>query len=122
MNEEAVRDLVLFSFVVFEAWAVIKREIFYHDLVGNRRLGILLMANFDVMVGAVKDWFESIVADHHLGTRQKSHHCAFSDTSVSDHDNGLIAVGVLGDTRNAAFDHFSKFEQVQRVFHVSKLN
>ena len=109
LHEEAVRYLILLAFVVFEPRAVIKRQVFDYHLIRHRSLGVFLVPNFDDIVGTVKDGLEAVVADSHLGAGEEGHDGTFADSGVSDDDDGLVAVGVLGDARDAVFDHFSDF-------------
>ena len=75
------------------------------------------MAYFDGIARAVKDGFKSIVSYCHFCTGKEGHNGTFTDTGVSDDNDGLTAVGVFRDAGNAVFDHFTKFHEVEGVLH-----
>lgn len=62
LHKERVRYLILLSFVVFEARAVVEGHLLDHYFGRDRSLWKFLVSNFDFGgVGVVENWFEAFV-------------------------------------------------------------
>lgn len=78
------------------------------------------MTDFDDGLVAVEGWFQPVIPDGEFSSCEKGKDGGFSDSSVSDDDDGFIAVGVFGDACYAVFDHLFDFEEVEGiVFHLN---
>ena len=76
------------------------------------------MPDFYEGAGTVEDGLEAVVADGHFRAWEEGHDGALADSGVADDDNGLAAVGVLGDAGDAVLDHLAQLEEVEGVFHL----
>lgn len=55
------------------------------------------MTDFDFRLsGVVESGFESIIFDNEFGSTEEGHDGTFSDTGVTDHDDGILILIIDG--------------------------
>ncbi len=74
------------------------------------------MTDFDFgLAEVIEGGFEPVVLDNKFGATDEGHDGTFSDTGVTDHDNGVLVLVVDGDGFDTCVNEKFKFVQIDGV-------
>ena len=116
LDEEWVRNFVFLPFVIFEPGAIVEGHFINDDFGGNGRFGVFLVSDFNFgLADVIKGGLEAIVLDNKFGAIEVWHDGTFPDTSVTNHDNGILILVVDRDGFDTGVNEKFEFVEIDGI-------